>query len=385
MHHVREGSGCDRFGTVARTVRTKLDSLTGLRWLAALAVFLFHVTDAFSSPLFRSVRPAFAEAGVLGVTAFFVLSGFVLTWSRRAGDEPGRFYRRRFARIYPNHFVTWVAAGALVLLGSKADGNAIGVVASLLLVHAWSNDHAVILAMNNVSWTLSVEAFFYAVFPFLLPRLLRVARATRLVLALAGVAAGLALLAEAVLSGYSAWFAVQSPLALLTQFAIGCLVALEVERDRWRVPVWGAVALVAASYAWFSTDGWHWLSLPALTLSLAALIASLAQRDRRGEPSFLRADALVRLGAWSYAFYLVHFLVIRVVANRVSRDYTNAGSIVLTVGCFAGALAASALLYRVIEHPLERLLRGQPGGAVPGETAAERRADDHPSLGPPPT
>ncbi|UCN13634.1 acyltransferase family protein [Cellulomonas iranensis] len=71
----------------------RLDALTGLRFLAALVVVVFHLSlnrffldaPALVDPLQGVLR----NGGWLGVTFFFVLSGFVLTWSARPGDTPG--------------------------------------------------------------------------------------------------------------------------------------------------------------------------------------------------------------------------------------------------------------------------------------------------------
>ncbi len=52
----------------------------------------------------------FLKYGTSGVTFFFVLSGFVLTWSAQPGTKVFIFYRRRFARIWPAHIVALVPA-----------------------------------------------------------------------------------------------------------------------------------------------------------------------------------------------------------------------------------------------------------------------------------
>src|SRR5690242_12787179 len=79
-----------------------LPALTSLRFLAALAVFLHHAG-------------LFAD-GFFGVTFFFVLSGFILTYNyRRTLADGGRgavwdFYVARFARVYPLHIFALIAA-----------------------------------------------------------------------------------------------------------------------------------------------------------------------------------------------------------------------------------------------------------------------------------
>ena len=77
---------------------SRLPSLTGLRFLAAAAVTAYHAAPILAD---RSALPKVASLGYVGVSFFFVLSGFVLTWSGAAGLKPREFYRRRLARIAP--------------------------------------------------------------------------------------------------------------------------------------------------------------------------------------------------------------------------------------------------------------------------------------------
>ena len=80
------------------------NSLTSLRFVAALLVFANHIGDAYARE--GSALWQVLESGFVGVTFFFVLSGFVLTWTHSPADRPGQFFRRRIARIVPNYFVT---------------------------------------------------------------------------------------------------------------------------------------------------------------------------------------------------------------------------------------------------------------------------------------
>src|SRR5207244_705333 len=100
---------------------TRLPSLTGLRFYAALLVFLSHAAlpiatirlladDNTEYTFLWLARPA----GGLGVTFFFVLSGFILTWSARPTDTARAFWRRRAAKIIPSYVVAWVLAMVLV-------------------------------------------------------------------------------------------------------------------------------------------------------------------------------------------------------------------------------------------------------------------------------
>lgn len=108
---VRVVIGCGRRGRYSRgmheeSVGRRLDSLTQLRFVCAAAVLLGHTVGNFlpDTPANR-----ITTHGYVGVTFFFVLSGFVLTWTWRDGSRAA-FWRRRAARILPLHLATWCIA-----------------------------------------------------------------------------------------------------------------------------------------------------------------------------------------------------------------------------------------------------------------------------------
>src|SRR5664280_2264384 len=116
----------------------RLDSLTGLRYLAALMVAIFHIRTLFADQLANDTPSFFDPAlvGSSGVTFFFVLSGFVLTWSHRFEDTKRGFLARRFARVYPTHALTTVIAVALAVIstGSVDRGH---LVIDAFLLQSW--------------------------------------------------------------------------------------------------------------------------------------------------------------------------------------------------------------------------------------------------------
>jgi peptidoglycan/LPS O-acetylase OafA/YrhL len=77
----------------ARAPLRKLPSLTGLRWVAAMLVFGFHVgtMHVIAEPDYQAAVSRLFTLGLSGVQFFFTLSGFVLVWSARPGDTPLAF------------------------------------------------------------------------------------------------------------------------------------------------------------------------------------------------------------------------------------------------------------------------------------------------------
>jgi peptidoglycan/LPS O-acetylase OafA/YrhL len=147
-----------------------LPALTGLRFFAALAVLLYHYGAGFAD---RSGVPIplahMLHNGYLGVSLFFVLSGFILTYTHQR-DILDRhfladFYVARFARVYPVYLLALlIALPVLAHPLSPAD-----VAAVLTMVQSWTppqSSSGYLWVMQ--AWTLSVEMAFYLFFPAIL-------------------------------------------------------------------------------------------------------------------------------------------------------------------------------------------------------------------------
>lgn len=149
--------------------------LTTLRFFAALWVFTFHLYR-WAGPVDYLVVDRFLNAGALGMSFFFSLSGFILVRAS-VGSTPsskiGSYYLRRFARIYPVYFVILLASyfisGLAPDLGTiPAVSGICRVVADLTLTNAWFPQLFMDGNIRSGTWSLSVEVFFYTLFPFIL-------------------------------------------------------------------------------------------------------------------------------------------------------------------------------------------------------------------------
>jgi peptidoglycan/LPS O-acetylase OafA/YrhL len=340
----------------------QLDSLTSLRFAAALAVFANHAADA--------LRPSGAgegellQSGFVGVTFFFVLSGFVLTWAAVPGEAPAAFYRNRVARIVPAYLAAWALA-LLLAVATHAELRGLGVATSLVLVQAWHPSPDVHFAVSPVAWTLSVEAFFYLAFPFVVGPLGRLSHRRRALAVGACVGASFAWAAL----GYRLepegrdWVAYVFPLARLPEFLLGVLLAHEVLAGRWRRVRLGpalAVTVLAVAAGLAVPPAFRVAVVPMLPFAL--LIAAAAHADSTGAPApVLRARALVVLGGWSYAFYLLHELVLRGSTTWLGLGDDLPGTAAVAVACalLVVAVAASGLLVRLVERPAQARLRAR--------------------------
>lgn len=346
------------------TARVRLDTLTSLRFFAAFAVFLSHSVGRVTAGPHQQVLDVIGPQGNTGVSFFFVLSGFVLMWSHRPDDTVPRFYRRRFARIAPAYWVCLVP-GVVLLVGISGDlvGPVVNALPSALGLQAWVPVESVYYGGNAVGWSLSVEMFFYAVFPALV--LLMRSRRGRWV-AVAGAAA-LALTAPLALRpvgdahdlGY--WSVYLFPVTRLAEFVIGMLLAAAIRRG-WRcpVPLPAAIAIALAAYVAAGTAP-TWAAVVLVTLvPYALLIASAATADLTGRWG-IRSPLAIRLGEWSFAFYLTHGMILIVTGAVLDR---LAPGMLIELAALAAALgasvAAAGLLYVLVERPAEKRLRGAP-------------------------
>lgn len=334
--------------------------MTGLRFVAAFVVLNFHMLGAlyFKSPI-SAMTHAFVQ-GPVGVSFFFILSGFVLTWSHSPGDGPGAFYRRRFARIGPLHVATWALAGVLLFVFFSLP-SAAAMVAALLLLVPWIPGYSYQPPMNGPSWSLGCEMFFYALFPVLLVRAQKLSRQARR-LGMAALILLVFLFAAASVPDHantpSAWALYFFPPVRLVEFALGILLAKEVQDGKLpRVSLLGASLLALAAY---TVDSWAPRPLQPVAVTVvpfALLIVAAAQADVARTRSLWRTAPMVRLGTWSFALYMIHAPILLVYSHYIRGQLNDGQTVVVGMSIVAAAIASSAFLYRFVERPLEARLR----------------------------
>ncbi|PWR11081.1 acyltransferase [Micromonospora acroterricola] len=340
----------------------RLPSLTGLRWIAALLVFGFHAGTMriIAEPDYKAVVDALFTLGLSGVQFFFVLSGFVLVWSARAGDSRRTFWRRRIAKIYPNHLVLWAAA-LLVAWWFADPVLPAAALENLLLLQAWDPRPGWFYSINTVSWSLSCE-FFYLCLPLALP-LLRRARPPllwTLVVALPLLILALWPAQHLVPEASRWWFTQIFPPVRSLEFWLGAVAAELMRRGLWRGPGLTAASVIFVA-TWVAAAQWIRGELWATLLAVAYLlvITAAADADLRGRRSPWRSRPLVWLGEVSFAFYLVHVLVMTTVLRWTGDWGTGFGGWrgpAVVLGFLLVNLVLAGLLHRFVETPMMRLL-----------------------------
>ncbi|MCI4061240.1 acyltransferase [Micromonospora sp. R77] len=394
--------------TATQDVRpSRLPSLTGLRFLAALLVFINHVQhlNVFADPAVqKGYVKAVENAGQMGVSFFFILSGFVLTWVARRDDTVGQFYRRRFFKIVPNHVVAYLASLAL-LLAAGVPLFAPEAVANFFLVQSWmpSSDY-IVYSVNGVTWSLSVEVLFYVSFPLLILLVGRLSprRLWSWFVGLAVLSVVVPLVvAQFLPSGPKSpfagpeswpvlWISYFFPPMRLFEFVAGMILAKIVMAGRF--PRIGALPMALLTVAAYVVSI---VALPPFSayyvaaiylVPMGLLIAALAVADDEGRRTVTGTRPMVWLGEISYAFFLIHLFILFNTHAALGGQWAGWGgyqrkalstplAVLFVLAVLGLCVLLSWLLYALVERPMMRHFSrprrgGRPAGTVPTDPAA---------------
>ena len=151
----------------------RIEQLTFTRFIAAIFIVIFHFGKNLY-PFNSEFLVRFISRANVGVSYFFILSGFVMMIAYFKGNEthinPLQYYKNRIARIYPVYFLALMLFLFYILFfGEKI--NYPSVALNLLGIQSWIPPYP--LALNPPGWSLSVEFFFYLIFPFLVNKIYR--------------------------------------------------------------------------------------------------------------------------------------------------------------------------------------------------------------------
>lgn len=359
-----------------RLSREKIPGLDGVRAIAISLVVVFHLH-------FKAFRGWEESLGRTGVTLFFVLSGFLITWlllkeeGRTGTVSLSRFYMRRFLRIFPGFYCFWIVYVGLALLARKHV--------------SWGNCLAALVYLNNyywplrggaeggmlLTWSLGVEEQFYIVWPSIFKRF-----RTKL----SGLSTSLVLLCGAVLvhriSLTYAWHASQvySYAAFdsrMDSLAIGCLLAIAVRTGtgekfvrgvcaHWSLPAFTFAGLAISMAIPSAVHGFAYWNVEGFTIESllsATLIVQMIVLGGRIPWAWVNWEWVRFIGKVSYSWYLY---------NAIGPDAVNHSPLGHTLlraplGLIAGLVLATASYY-IVEKPFLRLkAKYEPGGRQ-GET-----------------
>ncbi|HZE85842.1 MAG TPA: acyltransferase [Puia sp.] len=354
-------------------------ALTGIRAIAAFMVFFNHLPLHLQPGFFMGLQLSFYT----GVTLFFVLSGFLITWHyyekvRLSGRWFLTYFVRRFARIYPVYFLVLT----VVILVTK-DFRPIFLLQNYTLTHNLFylfRSHGMAI---GPSWSLTVEECFYlaAPFIFLLARKYNFGLPFLLTL-------GLLILLLLTYGEDRSFLHSQLPIfwdsffGHFLEFYIGIYLALLLRRKAAKPPVHDAGELPVAA----GSKKWTLLGITGLILLFLPLVwATGKSNDIRypvmvlinnfllpfpiamlyygliSENSLLRKWLSSRpmnlLGRSSYAFYLLHLPLIYYLGKPHIQKYFSGRYNLYVLVILVVTILVSIMIFLFYEQPLNRLIR----------------------------
>ncbi len=360
--------------------RPRLPALTSLRFFAAFHVVIFHfqAMQIFIGPAWFQ---KLSSIGYVGVSFFFVLSGFILVYTY-AGRPMilKNFWRARFARIYPAYAFSLLVTAPFFFYAALTMSIPFFVWAKahlklasalvLSLLQAWVPPAA--LTWNAVAWSLSVEAFFYVLFPFLLLVIVRRSQQQLLLIAAASwltslVFSGsyvvlnpdhLSVVNADVLGAFWLNALKFNPLARLPEFLLGMACGFLFLRSRREsklalpLVLSGIAALLVVVY-FSAVIPYPILHTALLAPAFAAIVYGFALRPNWG--AILENRWIVLCGDASYSLYLLHSMIVGMYFHSTTGQLRYQSPMGILVFVLI-AVSISALVYRFIEEPARRKL-----------------------------
>lgn len=353
---------------------SRIDTLTSLRAFAAGALLYFH-QNVVIVPVQSDVTYA------LGVSFFFVLSGFILfiNYQELPPNQVRRYFVARFARLYPVHIFTMVMFGLVFAAPIFLDKEWLPIIfLNALLVQSWVPILGLNFSMNSVAWSVSTELAFYLAFPWLSRR--RNFGLTFLCILVLTVA--LILIVERIDNGTvppkTRWelspndFILMSPLIRIAEFACGMWFARLYRAGLFSnfIRRYGTSAEIIALAGlalfcifhhdmrlffrlrehpligiWVETSGGMFAF--GFLLMVFAHQAGIFSR-------FLRTRVMVFLGESSFALYMLHFIVINIFTIFKLMESYHWSVRFATICAFT--YVGSWLLFLLVEKPCRYLI-----------------------------
>ena len=354
--------------------------LTSLRFLFAFMVFGSHIQffDAATYPRYAKWYELIIGEGFIGVSFFFILSGFILSLnyderllSRRVSFR--EFWVARIARVYPLHLVTLLLALGFMFYSAEPYAGPFENMATGLnvlftnatLLQAFIPEMGYYFSYNWPSWSISDEMFFYFAFPFIVFLLVR----NKLLLRFGWVLflAVPYLMQVSQEEEFHKLFYI-NPFFRLVDFLVG--IALHqvykqgfvgrAYRSRLGATVLEVLALASfVAVFHFHLDFaivyryscYYWLPIAFVILSFSY---------QRGYIStLLSGRTMVLLGEISFSFYLIHQLVIRWLKYENDQRGLFDNMYVLAALMFVLSMGLSYLLHRYVEMPCNHYIKAR--------------------------
>jgi len=292
-------------------MKQQINSLTASRAFAAVMIYIFHFGRDIL-PM-KKLSCLFNSAN-LAVSYFFVLSGFVLYISyRKSSFTYGNFLSKRAVRIAPAYFL---ALGLSVILyfyfykSGYSPDYLKQLIYSLLFIQAYIPGYA--LSLNIAAWSISVEMFFYILFPWLLvvqKKNNRLFIYGTIVLFILTQAAYIVFFKRDFSHIENFTFFVYSPAIHIHEFLIGMIGGFLFERYTFKKIRFAPLPTIILCVIIGLIVSRSITNLDFQAGLMAPLFMALILATAVYNPRFLNVKTFIFLGEISYGIYILQFLV----------------------------------------------------------------------------
>jgi peptidoglycan/LPS O-acetylase OafA/YrhL len=319
-------------------MQKRINTFEALRTIFILMVFTHHFLLVFANRILRC--PLYQAGGYCAVTFFFMLSGFVMSIGYGNKVCQSSFSYRsyiagRLIRIYPLHLFCLVLALFTYVYTNHLGGLPLSwgdmkiYFFNALLLQTWIPLRTVYYGCNDVAWFLADTLFFYALFPVVV-RVVNKLSGRRLLSVVIIILAVYYLTLPFVPMRNAHWIIYICPLIRFLDFAWGIVLYRLfswVEKSNFIIKFnimsvkaktlieLLALLLVAVTLQLYGIlpEKWGAVSLYWPAMFVLIFVFAVSGRYGGGLVSRLFENKLFyRLGALSFTFYMIHFMVIRV-------------------------------------------------------------------------
>jgi peptidoglycan/LPS O-acetylase OafA/YrhL len=347
-----------------------LPALTGIRCVAASLVFLFHVR---AIPGNWSILGPVAHLGPFGVAVFFVLSGFILTYTYQDVFKPGvkaadygLFIWDRLAKVYPLYLFTLLLCIPIQIAGQHREWSWEAFTLNLTLTQCMLPIQNLKLTdqFNVPGWSISCEMLFYILAPLAIWMLFRIKRCYMWMLLAAAWPVSLWLIGRQA-EGFI-WPSRFAPLRV-PEFVVGVATAVCFIRSPKPFKQGWVFVLAGTILIWISIicdqQLPRFLQAGVMAAPGAALLIYGLAGDSGVVGRLLSRRSIVLLGMSSYAFYLIHDPVIRICKGLFQHyQFTlqdKWSSLAFSIVLYVFTQFLSIFLFKQVELPMQRMLRSQ--------------------------
>lgn len=335
-----------------------IKSLTSLRFFFAFMVLLNHVPYSFNHPFYSII-----SNGSVGVSFFFILSGFILAYNYEdrflIKYDKRKFWIDRFLRIYPLHvFILLLFVIHMLIVTTDWGLLPEQFLAHLFLIQNYIPIKNIYSSLNKPAWSICCELFFYFTFPFII---LRVKKWWKLTLL------GLIIFPFVLyyINPNNSIFIGINPLIRFSDFVAG-IFAYQIYKRLKKINLsmnvlkYSVLELIIFLFLFISLLSFQGLKyyqfFPIYWFPMIVFILTMA--FSKGYISIILGNKyLVLLGEISYSIYMTHFLIMQLLATYFRDTFIFSNRFLLIFMFASISIIFSYFTHKLIEIKFSRFLK----------------------------